>query len=772
MSRRILFTGAMIVVAVFVSAGVSGQVPWHLNYEQGLEALQERNYQDAVASLRLALEVNRAPAARVKLYGTRYIPYYPWFYLGKTFYELAESETDRAAEYFEESVTAFDTSLDFGEIKKEVALGAEIEALRENAVAQINTLRQRDEAATYVAAGDSKLAAGELQPAYEEFLKADALLGDDPEVQSRIASTRRAIDEQWRLGLIEQGRRALEDDQPDEARSSAQEVLSRFPTDADADALLAAVARHQAETIEARLRLEAEQERNLIRERENRLIVLSQVQTALADGRFDEARRLNAQVLESNPRDEEARLLAERIVAAEITEREDQEAEELFRDGGALFEDQKWLEAIRTLSQIKETHYRASEAASLIESAERELNRILVTLDSPAEGEVIRGEEVVVRGRAVASAGFRSVTLIVNGETVHPIFAGRPGGDAPDSLELNQAILLGEGRSVLVLEAEDTLGRRETLRARTVTVVLPFYRRPLALAVASLALALFCLGLYVVVRYRREAVMRKSVEELERAVRARTEELMATQHQLVQSEKMATLGRVASSIAHEINSPLGVITSSKQIYETVWRKLSKDAGSGELTPAMNVFHSTLQNDRVAIGRIEQQVTNLRRFASLDEAEVKRIGIDEIVDTALAMLEGPIAERKIEIARVVDPSPTRRLYRAADLIQVLHGVSEFCLRHMATGGSVRVDTSSSEPKTTFVEIEAPLEAPLPTPLESVFEPHFRKVSGRIGADMSLTLSRHLIQEQGGHLRLECVDDTNNSYRFVIDLPDPK
>ena len=224
--------------------------------------------------------------------------------------------------------------------------------------------------------------------------------------------------------------------------------------------------------------------------------------------------------MNKNAGDKEARRLADRIVAAEITQREDQQTEEFFRDGQALFEDQEWLEAIRTLSQIKQSHYRAADAAKVIESAERELNRILVTFDSPVENQRIRGEEVLIRGRAKASAGIRSVTVTVNGEIVHPIFLIERGGKAPDSLELNQAIMLGEGRNVLILEAEDTLGRRETLRARTVNVVLPFYRRPLPLAVTTLSLLLFCFGVYFVVKYRREASMRRNMAELERAVRA------------------------------------------------------------------------------------------------------------------------------------------------------------------------------------------------------------------------------------------------------------
>ena len=120
MSHRNLFAKLLILAVLCLSSFAGAQVPWHLNYENGLEALRSRNYQRAVESLRMALEINRAPAARVKLYGTRYIPYYPWFHLGKAFYELAESDEDKAAEYYEESVTAFDVSIEYGEIKKDL----------------------------------------------------------------------------------------------------------------------------------------------------------------------------------------------------------------------------------------------------------------------------------------------------------------------------------------------------------------------------------------------------------------------------------------------------------------------------------------------------------------------------------------------------------------------------------------------------------------------------------------------------------------------------
>ena len=115
MRHKKQFARLTTLVALCLSPIVSAEVVWHLNYEKGLEALRSQNYEDAIESLRSALEVNRAPASRVKLYGTRYIPYYPWFYLGKAYYELAESDENKSAEYYAESVDAFDVSEEYGD---------------------------------------------------------------------------------------------------------------------------------------------------------------------------------------------------------------------------------------------------------------------------------------------------------------------------------------------------------------------------------------------------------------------------------------------------------------------------------------------------------------------------------------------------------------------------------------------------------------------------------------------------------------------------------
>ena len=63
-----------------------------------------------------------------------------------------------------------------------------------------------------------------------------------------------------------------------------------------------------------------------------------------------------------------------------------------------------------------------------------------------------------------------------------------------------------------------------------------------------------------------QAALRESYEELEEKVEARTLELRQKQSQLVQSEKMAALGQLVAGVAHEINTPLGALTSNIDVF--------------------------------------------------------------------------------------------------------------------------------------------------------------------------------------------------------------
>ncbi|MDH4035275.1 MAG: PAS domain S-box protein, partial [candidate division Zixibacteria bacterium] len=148
--------------------------------------------------------------------------------------------------------------------------------------------------------------------------------------------------------------------------------------------------------------------------------------------------------------------------------------------------------------------------------------------------------------------------------------------------------------------------------------------------------------------------MKKLVDELENA----NQELRDAQTQLIQSEKMASLGMLVAGVAHEINTPLGAINS---MHDTLVRSVDKlktaleQAGdqSNELTRRLFSYLSTIDDANRVITTGSQRVTNivrrLRSFARLDEAELLNADIHEGIEDTLTLIHHEI-KHSITIVR--------------------------------------------------------------------------------------------------------------------------
>ncbi|HSC87283.1 MAG TPA: response regulator, partial [Polyangiaceae bacterium] len=127
-------------------------------------------------------------------------------------------------------------------------------------------------------------------------------------------------------------------------------------------------------------------------------------------------------------------------------------------------------------------------------------------------------------------------------------------------------------------------------------------------------------------------------------------ELQATQAQLVQSAKMASLGELVAGIAHEMNNPLAFVKSH---LATVRRSLDKvaEAAGGEIrqraAEPWDRSLARLTEVDAGVARISQLVIKLRTFSRLDEGELKTASIAECVDSVLVIL-GHRLKKRVEV----------------------------------------------------------------------------------------------------------------------------
>jgi len=124
-------------------------------------------------------------------------------------------------------------------------------------------------------------------------------------------------------------------------------------------------------------------------------------------------------------------------------------------------------------------------------------------------------------------------------------------------------------------------------------------------------------------------------------------ELSATQSKLVQAEKIAVLGKLTAGIAHEINSPVGVLKSTMDILSRCVTKIRK---AGE--PEQRLLNILETNSRVAVSasdRISQIVESLKNFTRMDEAEHQKVDIHPGIESALSLI-GHLLNENIRVIK--------------------------------------------------------------------------------------------------------------------------
>jgi two-component system NtrC family sensor kinase len=252
---------------------------------------------------------------------------------------------------------------------------------------------------------------------------------------------------------------------------------------------------------------------------------------------------------------------------------------------------------------------------------------------------------------------------------------------------------------------------------------------------------------------RAHQIMQEDAAELERKVEARTAELRAMQAHLIQSEKMAAIGKLSAGVAHEINNPLtGILTNSSLMLEDLaddhpWRE-----------DVQTIVNETLRCRKIVKGLLD--------FARQTKPQRTRLEMNQIVEDVLALVRNQTVFRAIAIEYDFEARLPAILADADQIRQVVLNIVLNAAEAMARGGTLRLSSRAAAGGQS-VELRFADTGPgIPEDVKArVFEPFF--TTKRTGTGLGLSIAYGIVERHHGQLRVESTPGGGTT--FVIVLP---
>lgn len=242
---------------------------------------------------------------------------------------------------------------------------------------------------------------------------------------------------------------------------------------------------------------------------------------------------------------------------------------------------------------------------------------------------------------------------------------------------------------------------------------------------------------------------------LEEKVEQRSQQLRKIQAQFMQSEKLASLGRLASGVAHEINSPLtGILTFS----HLLMRKL-KDNPELQRELELIVRETT---------RVSTIVRGLLDFARESKPQKRPCNINELIVHTLSLVEHQSVFHDIRIVKNLDPQVAMVLLDANQIQQVFMNILLNAADAMPAGGTLTI-TSTMAPEDSFVQVRfADTGSGIPEKnLHRIFDPFFTTKADKKGTGLGLAVSYGIIERHRGHIEVQSEEGKGTT--FTIKLP---
>lgn len=230
-------------------------------------------------------------------------------------------------------------------------------------------------------------------------------------------------------------------------------------------------------------------------------------------------------------------------------------------------------------------------------------------------------------------------------------------------------------------------------------------------------------------------------------------ELREIQQALLQSEKLAAMGRLTSQIAHELNNPIYGIMNTLELLKTEIPPESKRRRILELSLS-------------EIQRLSEMLRNMLSFSKPEEEKRRPVKIDELIEGILLVMEKQMKESNIQVEASFDSDIPEVMASTNQMRQVMLNILKNAKEAMPKGGTLTVRTAREGNKVLITTQDTGIGIPEEI-RDKIFEAFFTTKQKVKGVGLGLSVCYGIIKDHGGEIKVESEEGKGTT--FTISLP---
>jgi len=225
---------------------------------------------------------------------------------------------------------------------------------------------------------------------------------------------------------------------------------------------------------------------------------------------------------------------------------------------------------------------------------------------------------------------------------------------------------------------------------------------------------------------------------------------MRMEEQLIQTEKLTSLGLLAAGVAHEVNTPLAVISNYVQL-------LAKQLPAGD--PRQGLIEKIVKQTF----RASDIVNNMLNFSRTGAAEFREVNLNQLVEETLSLVSHPFRTSQVQVIQTLQDDLPPVLGSGNRLQQVFLNLFLNARDAMPSGGMLEVRTSCSN-GSVEIEVSDSGQGIPREHLSRIFDPFFTTKSASRGTGLGLSVSYGIIKEHGGKVEVRSTPGKGTSFHL--------